>query len=149
MEAWVGNAASAATAAIIAVLGAIGVERLRSKPAGVTAVAAQEAAGAHVQLAINTGFEILTKAMHLEMDGMREELAEARQEITSLKQTIDEQAGELRNLSQHIVSLENNLRANGLEVPERPFVAAVLPFEPPEGSTIQKLNQHVKPRKKN
>jgi hypothetical protein len=141
MDEWVGKAASAAAAAIVTVLGAVGVARYQSKPANQTA-------GAQMQIAINAGFEILSKAMHAEMEGMRQELSDARDAMAGQERTIQELTGEIRNLSQHVVSLEKILRDAGMEVPDRPQVAAILPFEPPEGSGIQKLNQHVKSRRK-
>jgi hypothetical protein len=148
MEDWVGNAASAAGAAIITVLGAIGVARLNAKPAGKTADAAGEAAGAAVQVAINAGFEILTKAMRAEMDELRGEVTRMSQTIAAQDATIQEQTGELRNLSQHVVSLEKVLRDNGIDVPERPVVASVLAWEPPDGSGIVKLNQDTPTKRK-
>lgn len=64
------------------------------------------------QQVVNEGFVSLVA-------GLREDLAELRQSNTELK-------GIVRDLDQHLLSLEERLRVAGLEIPRRPHPHPIL-----------------------
>lgn len=101
---------------LITVAGSIGVGSLSVLGAWLvarrTGKAAEMGAEAQVQLAINDGFKTLTATFQAELTETRGELTEARAEITDLR-------GWIRNLLQHVESLEELLRAAGVEIPAR------------------------------
>lgn len=87
------------------------------------------------QQAINTGFEKLVSALQAERAALVADFAKERQDLirrfeeleaeyeAAKKQSHEERMalrGEIRQLTQVILSLENVLRANGVPVPERP-----------------------------
>ena len=160
MDEWIRDLVVAATSVSITALGLVGVAKMQRKPAQATAAAAQTTANAagqmsaaSIQTAINNGFEVLARQMHQELEALQEdnerlriEVASLGEEIIRLHQTVDEQSGEIRGLSQHVASLEALLRTAGIEVPERP-AREVLPFDPPSGSKVQKFNQDLKGRR--
>lgn len=85
--------------------------------ARLAARAANKTADANVQNSINDGFRAMTV-------GFKEELAAAKSEIVELR-------GWIRDLIQHIESLEALLRPTGLDVPQRRFPHALALVPPP------------------
>ena len=81
---------------------------------------AVKAADAEVQKSINDGFEKLTVQLHAEIERMQRALASAEAEMEDLR-------GWIRELIQHIESLERILQSNGLDVPSRQSSARILP----------------------
>lgn len=105
---WIGPTlalAGTVSATGLSVLGSWLVVRRSSK-------AGERSADAQVQMAINDGFKTLTATFQAELDETRQELMSARTQITDLR-------GWIRDLIQHVESLEGLLRAAGVEVPAR------------------------------
>lgn len=95
----------AACASIASAVATYFAARPKGKAATRTAQAAETTAESRVQEAINSGFEKLTARY--------EERDEAWQlEVSQLR-------GEIRDLSQHVESLEKILRENGIPIPQR------------------------------
>lgn len=95
------------------VTGAMGAWALTRK-ARFEASSAKATAEAAVQTVINDGFHKLTEQL-------QEELRHAKTEAAKLREDMADLQGWIRDLIQHIESLERNLSENGLDVPERNF----------------------------
>lgn len=111
--------------ALIAVVGAVVAAALgalaQAVAARLTAKPASKTADAAVQTAINDGFAKLMAE--------RERLDEV------LRSEMEDLRGEVRNLTQHVISLESLLRDNGLEavIPPRPVKGEIQPLIVLEG----------------
>lgn len=105
---------------ISATIASVTTYLIKRKPAVVNAGAAQLTAEANAQNSVNDGFAKLNAALMKRMD-------EQDELIQALK-------GEVENLSQHVYSLENELRRNGLPIPVRvrPAVFSVVPGGAPQ-----------------
>lgn len=104
---WLAEHGEAITVAAIGLIGVVAAAWIaaRKTRADVTASA---------QRTINEGWEGL-------MDDLREERRAWKDEATELR-------GEVRALSQHIISLENLLRRGGIDIPFRPAIVAGTDF---------------------
>lgn len=107
-----GGLAAAGSATVSAALARRAINR--------TADAALLTGEAVAQGKVNEGFVAL-------LDGFKQTQADANEKIEVL-------TGEVRELTQHIISLENILRDNGLPIPQRRFMAHRLSVVAPPSS---------------
>ncbi len=89
-----------------------------------TAKAEDRKADAAVQASINAGFEALNAGWKMHTDEMRVDLLETKGELIKARGEIADLRGYIREFFQHIDSLEQMLRNNGLAVPERRYPPA-------------------------
>lgn len=117
--------ASAVVVAIVGALATTWAARRTAKPAAVSAEAA-------IQQQINDGFRSLMAARDA-ADAVRQ--AEWTRTVTELNRTIEALQGEVRNLTQHVESLETVMRKRGLAhvIPPRPKPRKVQPLVILEG----------------
>lgn len=115
--------------------------------AGVTGLAtwfaAQHAGKAAMQQALNTGFKDLLASVHAEHRECHERLTRLEERYNAARLRGEAERAQLRgeiiNLTQVIISLENLLREQGIDIPERlrgPTVNSTLSGVADEGAVI-------------
>lgn len=135
-------------AAGLTALGAWIIALRQGKPQDKTAEAALIAAKAAVSAEITEGFRVLTaqyEARNTDLLQQNEELNgkldEALGKLDEALARADQVTGEMRDLTQHVESLESALRRLGYDIPKRkrphpmaqPPLAVVAPPEPSDG----------------
>lgn len=88
----------------------------------ITAKSTRVAAEAEVQKAINDGFQKLTEGLRGQLKDTQGDLAGARRELKEGRAEMADLRGWVRELLQHIESLEIILRAHGVDIPKRQSV---------------------------
>lgn len=133
MDAAVIGALGVVGGAAVTALGAWVVARISSKPQVITA-------DATVQAAINAGFQALTTQYERRNKELEEANGELNRKLDEALAMLDQQQGEIRDLTQHVESLENTLRRLGHDIPQRkrphPMAKpplAVIPEKPRNG----------------